>query len=154
MFARVAVALYCVIRVQEKSIGAVAPAIRKCLSNTLICNNLRSLFLQIFTALLHGRAVCYVSCIRIKINRHNNNVGKLDIRVSTVKAKKEGEYLMSLSVNSNDFALTMEQEFSLVCYNQQINGISQEELQIALLEITRQLMIKDNLIKALVKARI
>lgn len=61
---------------------------------------------------------------------------------------------MFLSVNSNDFALTMEQEFSLVCYNQQINGISQEELQIALLEITRQLMIKDNLIKALVKARI
>jgi hypothetical protein len=61
---------------------------------------------------------------------------------------------MSLPVNSSDFELTMEQEFMLVRYNQQITEISQEDLRAALLEITRQLMIKDNVIRTLVKAGI
>ncbi|MBW4515688.1 MAG: hypothetical protein KME11_10730 [Timaviella obliquedivisa GSE-PSE-MK23-08B] len=42
----------------------------------------------------------------------------------------------------------------LVRYNQQITEISQEDLRAALLEITRQLMIKDNVIRTLVKAGI
>jgi Phycobilisome degradation protein nblA len=59
---------------------------------------------------------------------------------------------MSLPINAKDFELTMEQEFALVRYDQQITDISQEELRTAFLEITRQLMIKDNLIRTLVKA--
>jgi Phycobilisome degradation protein nblA len=61
---------------------------------------------------------------------------------------------MSLPISSKDFNLTMEQEFVLVRYNQQITEISPEDLRAALLEITRQLMIKDNLINTLVKAGI
>lgn len=61
---------------------------------------------------------------------------------------------MLLPISPNDFELTMEQEFVLVRYNQQITEISQEDLRAALLEITRQLMIKDNVIKTLVKAGI
>lgn len=61
---------------------------------------------------------------------------------------------MSLSISPRDFDLTMEQEFVLARYNQQITEISQEDLRAALLEITCQLMIKDNLIKTLVKAGI
>jgi Phycobilisome degradation protein nblA len=65
-----------------------------------------------------------------------------------------GEHHMSLNMNAEDFKLTMEQEFLLVRYNQQITEVSQEELRTALLEITRQMMIKDNLIRTLVKAGI
>ena len=61
---------------------------------------------------------------------------------------------MSLPLSSKDFDLTMEQEFVLARYNHQITEISPEDLRAALLEITRQLMIKDNLIKTLVKAGI
>jgi hypothetical protein len=61
---------------------------------------------------------------------------------------------MSLAMNSEDFELSMEQEFVLVRYNQQITEISQDELRSALLEIARQMMIKDNVIRALVKAGI
>ncbi len=61
---------------------------------------------------------------------------------------------MSLPLNTEDFDLTMEQEFALLRYNQQITEIPQEELRAAFLEITRQLMIKDNLIRTLVKAGI
>ena len=61
---------------------------------------------------------------------------------------------MLLPINSDDFDLTMEQEFALVRCNQQITEITREELRSALLEITRQLMIKDNVIRMLVKAAI
>lgn len=61
---------------------------------------------------------------------------------------------MLFPIGSNDFELTVEQEFLLLRYNQQITEISQEDLRAALLEITRQLMIKDNVIKTLVKAGI
>lgn len=61
---------------------------------------------------------------------------------------------MLLPIGSDDFELTVEQEFLLLRYNQQITEISQEDLRTALLEITRQLMIKDNVIKTLVKAGI
>jgi Phycobilisome degradation protein nblA len=53
-----------------------------------------------------------------------------------------------------DFQLTMEQEFMLVRYNQLVNEVSQDELRETLLEITRQLMIKDNVIRTLVKSGI
>lgn len=61
---------------------------------------------------------------------------------------------MSLPLNTEDSELTMEQEFALIRYDQQITEIPQEELRTAFLEITRQLMIKDNLIRTLVKAGI
>jgi Phycobilisome degradation protein nblA len=61
---------------------------------------------------------------------------------------------MLAPLNPNDFQLTMEQEFMLVRYNQLANEISQDELREALLEITRQLMIKDNVIRSLVKSDI
>lgn len=61
---------------------------------------------------------------------------------------------MLFPISSDDFELTVEQEFLLLRYNQQITEISQEDLRAALLEITRQLMIKDNVIKTLVKAGI
>ena len=61
---------------------------------------------------------------------------------------------MSLPISPRDFDLTMEQEFVLAGYDQYIAEISQEDLRAALLEIARQLMNKDNLIKTLVKARI
>jgi hypothetical protein len=61
---------------------------------------------------------------------------------------------MSLPISPETFELTMEKEFVLVRYNQKITEILQEDLRIALLETTRQLMIKDNVIRRLVKAEI
>jgi acyl-CoA-binding protein len=47
--------------------------------------------------------------------------------------------------------LSLEQQFNLKAYEQQVKGLSQEEAQGFLLEIMRQLMIKDNVIKHLMK---
>jgi hypothetical protein len=59
---------------------------------------------------------------------------------------------MLAPLSPNDFQLTMEQEFMLVRYNQLVNEISQDELRETLLEVTRQLMIKDNVIRSLVRS--
>lgn len=56
--------------------------------------------------------------------------------------------------STQDFELTMEQQFMLVQYTQLINGNSSEELRTSLLEITRQLMVKENVIRSLMKAAI
>lgn len=53
-----------------------------------------------------------------------------------------------------DLELTLEQQFLLVQYTQLVNEISPEELRIALLEITRQLMVKENVIRSLVRVGI
>jgi Phycobilisome degradation protein nblA len=48
-------------------------------------------------------------------------------------------------------SLTLEQEFNLKSYEQQVKGLDREQAQDFLLEVLRQLMIKDNVIRNLVK---
>jgi Phycobilisome degradation protein nblA len=52
-----------------------------------------------------------------------------------------------------DFPMTLnlEQEFNLKLYEEQVQGLSPEESKAFLLEVLRQLMVKDNLIKHLLK---
>jgi len=50
-----------------------------------------------------------------------------------------------------DFDLTIEQQFTLFRYTDQIKEIPLEMLQASFLEISRLLMIKDNLIRALIR---
>lgn len=47
--------------------------------------------------------------------------------------------------------LNLEQEFSLRTYEEQVKSLSTEESQTFLLEVLRQLMIKENMIKHLLK---
>ena len=47
--------------------------------------------------------------------------------------------------------LNLEQEFNLKLYEEQVKGLSPEESQAFLLEVLRQLMVKDNMIKYLLK---
>ncbi len=47
--------------------------------------------------------------------------------------------------------LNLEQKFNLKLYEEQVKGLSQEESQKFLLEVLRQLMVKDNMIKHLLK---
>ncbi|GET42793.1 MULTISPECIES: NblA/ycf18 family protein [Microseira] len=49
--------------------------------------------------------------------------------------------------------LSLEQQFNLKAYEQQVKGLSQEEAQGFLLEVMRQLMVKDNVIKHLMKTK-
>jgi hypothetical protein len=48
-------------------------------------------------------------------------------------------------------ALTLEQEFNLKAYEGQVKGLNQEQAQDFLIEVLRQLMIKDNVIRNLVR---
>lgn len=50
-----------------------------------------------------------------------------------------------------DFELTIEQQFTLVHYTQKVKEIPPEQLRAILLENVRQLMIKNNLLRALVR---
>lgn len=47
--------------------------------------------------------------------------------------------------------LNLEQKFNLKLYEEQIKDLSKEESQKFLLEVLRQLMVKDNMIKHLLK---
>jgi len=47
--------------------------------------------------------------------------------------------------------LSLEQQFNLKMYEEQVKGLTQEQSQQFLLEVLRQLMIKDNMIKHLLK---
>ncbi|MBE9042252.1 NblA/ycf18 family protein [Oscillatoriales cyanobacterium LEGE 11467] len=47
--------------------------------------------------------------------------------------------------------LSMEQQFRLQILQKQVKGLSQEEAQDYLLEVLRQMMVKDNLFKHLLK---
>ena len=47
--------------------------------------------------------------------------------------------------------LSLEQKFKLKVYKEQIKELSPEESQAFLIEVMRQLMVKENLIKHLVK---
>ena len=48
--------------------------------------------------------------------------------------------------------LNLEQQFNLKIYQDQIRGMSQDQAQDALLEVMRQIMIKDDVIRHLMKA--
>ncbi len=47
--------------------------------------------------------------------------------------------------------LSLEQSFNLKVYEEQVKGLSQDQAQTFLLEVLRQLMIKENVIKHLLK---
>lgn len=47
--------------------------------------------------------------------------------------------------------LSLEQEFKLKVYREQVKGLSSEQSQEYLVEVMRQLMVKENVIKHLVK---
>jgi hypothetical protein len=47
--------------------------------------------------------------------------------------------------------LSLEQKFNLKLYEEQVKGLSPEESQKFLLEVLRQLMVKDNMLKHLLK---
>jgi Phycobilisome degradation protein nblA len=47
--------------------------------------------------------------------------------------------------------LNLEQKFNLKLYEEQIKGLNEEESHKLLLEVLRQLMVKDNMIKHLLK---
>lgn len=47
--------------------------------------------------------------------------------------------------------LNLEQKFNLKLYEEQVKALSQEESQKLLLEVMRQLMVKDNMIRHLLK---
>jgi len=48
--------------------------------------------------------------------------------------------------------LSLEQEFKLQVLRDQVKGLSQEQAQEYVLELFRQMMVKDNLVKHLLKA--
>lgn len=48
--------------------------------------------------------------------------------------------------------LSMEQQFKLKLYQEQVKALSQEQAQLYLLEVMRQMMVKDNLLKQLFKS--
>lgn len=50
--------------------------------------------------------------------------------------------------------LSLEQQFSLRTYADQVKGLDQEQAQQLLLQVVRQLMIKENVIRHLVKESI
>ncbi|MBC6475684.1 MAG: NblA/ycf18 family protein [Hormoscilla sp. GM102CHS1] len=46
---------------------------------------------------------------------------------------------------------TLEQQFKLKVYQDQVKSMSKQEAQECLLEVLRQMMVKDNLVKQLLK---
>lgn len=48
-------------------------------------------------------------------------------------------------------SLSMEQEFNLKAYESQVKSLSQDQAQELLLEVMRQLMIKENVVRHLMK---
>jgi len=47
--------------------------------------------------------------------------------------------------------LTLEQQFKLKVYQDQVKSMTKQEAQECLLEVLRQMMVKDNLVKQLLK---
>jgi hypothetical protein len=63
------------------------------------------------------------------------------------------DHLPDLANLAASMQLTMEQQFNLTMYRGQAEAASPEDLREMLLEVTRQLMIKDNIIKSFLKPR-
>lgn len=55
---------------------------------------------------------------------------------------------------ANSFQLTLEQQFKLQIFQEEIKNLTKEQAQEYLLELFRQIMIKDNLNKSLLKERL
>lgn len=54
-------------------------------------------------------------------------------------------------IDPNVYQLTMEQQFNMKVYEDQVKNLSHDQAQDFLLELMRQIMIKDNVIRHLVK---
>ena len=50
--------------------------------------------------------------------------------------------------------LSLEQQFKLKLYEEEVKGLSPEESQQFLLEVLRQLMVKDNMVKHLLRKNV
>lgn len=49
--------------------------------------------------------------------------------------------------------LSLEQQFNMRAYQTQVKGLNQEQAQEMLLEVMRQLMVKDNMIRHLLRQK-
>lgn len=54
-------------------------------------------------------------------------------------------------MNPKDFELTLEQSFQMQLLRQSVESVSPEQLKEYVLQLTTQNMVKDNLIKSLIK---
>jgi Phycobilisome degradation protein nblA len=57
-------------------------------------------------------------------------------------------------MNISKLQLSLEQEFALMQYEKQVTSVSQTQAQELLIEAFRQLMVKDNVIRSLMKSEI
>jgi Phycobilisome degradation protein nblA len=55
-------------------------------------------------------------------------------------------------MNISKLQLSLEQEFALMQYEKQVTSVSQVQAQELLIEAFRQLMVKDNVIRSLMKS--
>ena len=55
-------------------------------------------------------------------------------------------------MNIPKLQLSLEQEFALIQYEKQVTSVSQVQAQELLIEAFRQLMVKDNVIRSLMKS--
>jgi Phycobilisome degradation protein nblA len=70
------------------------------------------------------------------------NLSKLSLNVCLTRRRKNMELTLDLS---------LEQQFNLKMYQDQVKNLSQEQAQDLLLEVLQQLMVKDNVIRSLMK---
>jgi Phycobilisome degradation protein nblA len=57
-------------------------------------------------------------------------------------------------MNVSKLELNLEQEFALMQYERQVTSLGQTQAQELLIEAFRQLMVKDNVIRALMKSEL
>lgn len=55
-------------------------------------------------------------------------------------------------MNISTFELSLEQQFALMQYGNQVTRLSPDQAQEFLIEVLRQLMVKDNVIRSLIKS--
>lgn len=70
----------------------------------------------------------------------------LAVTINTLRFSQSEESIMDFPIE-----LTLEQQFRLKNLRDQVQNLSQEEAQEFLLEVLRQMMVKDNLVKHLLK---
>lgn len=74
----------------------------------------------------------------------------LDVKLMIKKQATHLEILRSQSMENTN-QLTIEQQFKLQLFRQQAQNLSQEQAQEFLVELFRQMMVKDNVFKNLIK---
>ena len=60
---------------------------------------------------------------------------------------------MLSAINPEDFQLSIEQNFTLTRLTRQVEELSPEQLRTNLLESVRQMMIKDNVLRSLIRVQ-